>query len=214
MGRQGKAQWILAIGLSVLAGFVDAIGFIHLGGFFVSFMSGNATRLGVGIARNAHEALVAGGLAFAFVLGVALGSVVGEAGRHRRPVWVLLLVAALLIAAAIAGRAGHAAVAAAAMTLAMGAENAALTAKDGGPFGVTYVTGALVKAGHGLAKWARGGSLAGERASLLLWSGLAIGAAIGALCYAELGLLSLWITAGVAVALAALAEGSARSALR
>ncbi|MFZ1966902.1 MAG: DUF1275 family protein, partial [Bradyrhizobium sp.] len=37
----------LACTLSALAGYVDGIGFIHLGGLFVSFMSGNSTRLGV-----------------------------------------------------------------------------------------------------------------------------------------------------------------------
>ena len=33
--------WILAAGLSGMAGYVDAIGFLKLGGLFVSFMSGN-----------------------------------------------------------------------------------------------------------------------------------------------------------------------------
>lgn len=43
-----KRAQALAIRLSALAGYVDAIGFIQPGGFFVSFMSGNSTRLGVG----------------------------------------------------------------------------------------------------------------------------------------------------------------------
>ena len=51
----------LACTLSALAGYVDAIGFLHLGGMFVSFMSGNSTRLGVSLAQgnwsNAAEAI-------------------------------------------------------------------------------------------------------------------------------------------------------------
>ncbi|MDB5521663.1 MAG: hypothetical protein JWQ82_1260, partial [Tardiphaga sp.] len=40
----------LAFCLSGLAGYIDTIGFISLGGFFVSFMSGNTTRLGIELA--------------------------------------------------------------------------------------------------------------------------------------------------------------------
>ena len=35
----------MAVALSLLAGFVDALGFMHLGGYFVSFMSGNSTQM-------------------------------------------------------------------------------------------------------------------------------------------------------------------------
>ncbi|MCL2535023.1 MAG: DUF1275 family protein, partial [Nocardiaceae bacterium] len=41
---------VVAVFLSGLAGFVDAMGFITLGGFFVSFMSGNSTKLSVSAA--------------------------------------------------------------------------------------------------------------------------------------------------------------------
>src|SRR5260370_17144070 len=42
----------LACALSALAGYVDGIGFLHLGGLFVSFMSGNSTRMGVSLAAG------------------------------------------------------------------------------------------------------------------------------------------------------------------
>jgi uncharacterized membrane protein YoaK (UPF0700 family) len=35
----------LACALSALASYVDGIGFLHLGGLFASFMSGNSTRM-------------------------------------------------------------------------------------------------------------------------------------------------------------------------
>jgi uncharacterized membrane protein YoaK (UPF0700 family) len=42
----------LACALSALAGYVDGIGFLHLGGLFVSFMSGNSTRMGASLAEG------------------------------------------------------------------------------------------------------------------------------------------------------------------
>lgn len=59
MHRHDKKVWPLAIALAALAGYVDAIGFLRLGGFFVSFMSGNSTRLAVGIASRSADALIA-----------------------------------------------------------------------------------------------------------------------------------------------------------
>src|SRR6266566_240509 len=67
----------LACALSALAGYVDGIGFLHLGGLFVSFMSGNSTRMGVSLAEGhwlgAIEAL---GLVALFVVGAAAGSLI------------------------------------------------------------------------------------------------------------------------------------------
>src|SRR3979411_680147 len=87
----------LTCALSALAGYVDGIGFIHLGGLFVSFMSGNSTRMGVSLAdghwRDAAQAL---SLIALFVIGAALGSlIVLGRGANRQP-WVLLVEAILL----------------------------------------------------------------------------------------------------------------------
>jgi uncharacterized membrane protein YoaK (UPF0700 family) len=42
-------SWQLSIGLLLtgLAGYVDALGFVRLGGLYTSFMSGNTTQLAV-----------------------------------------------------------------------------------------------------------------------------------------------------------------------
>src|SRR5688572_19796728 len=91
----------LAAGLSGVAGYVDAIGFLKLGGFFVSFMSGNSTRLGVGVATGqwatARTAVALIGL---FVAGVVLGALVARRVGEARRSAILALEAALLALAA------------------------------------------------------------------------------------------------------------------
>src|SRR5437667_12686108 len=93
---------LLACALSALAGYVDAIGFLHLGGLFVSFMSGNSTRMGVSLAEGQWwSALESLGLIALFVVGAGAGGfiVLGH-GANRQP-WVLLAGASLLAAAAL-----------------------------------------------------------------------------------------------------------------
>ena len=57
----GSDRW-LALLLAGLAGYVDSLGFLHLGGVCVSFMSGNTTRMAVGLAGGSAVAAVAAGL--------------------------------------------------------------------------------------------------------------------------------------------------------
>src|SRR5258708_19751678 len=90
---------LLACALSALAGYVDGIGFLHLGGLFVSFMSGNSTRMGVSLAEGQWlSAAEAFGLIALFVVGAAAGSlIVLGRGTNRQP-WLLLVEAGLLAA--------------------------------------------------------------------------------------------------------------------
>ena len=44
------------------------MGFIYLGGFFVSFLSGNLALLGVGLVEHAHNAAVASRFIGLFVI--------------------------------------------------------------------------------------------------------------------------------------------------
>ena len=74
MTRYTKRFWILGAATAGLAGYVDAIGFLKVGGLFVSFMSGNSTRFAVGLATAGPVAGIAAGLIGAFVGGVVAGA--------------------------------------------------------------------------------------------------------------------------------------------
>jgi len=194
----------LAAGLSGVAGYVDAIGFLKLGGFFVSFMSGNSTRLGVGIATGqwtmVRTALALIGL---FVAGVVLGALVARKVGETRRSAVLALEAALLAVAAALISAGFDSAGVAAMVLAMGAENAVFQRNGDVGVGLTYMTGALVKAGQRIAAALTGGDRWAWGPYALLWAGLSLGGALGATAYLRVGVLALWAAAGLVAILAA-----------
>jgi len=193
----------LACALSGLAGYVDGIGFIHLGGLFVSFMSGNSTRLGVVLAEGRFaEAVAAGQLIALFVAGAAAGSlIVLSPGRYGQ-VLVLLVEAILLgLAAGLAAlNAPHFAVMA--IVLAMGLENAVFQIGGGAGLGLTYVTGALVKVGQLLAAALTGGAPFAWLPNLALWASLVIGAVVGAIAYERFALGAIWFSAAAALVLA------------
>lgn len=205
MIRHKRSERVLAAGLAMLAGYVDALGFIELGGYFVSFMSGNSTRLGVGLAENVSLALLPAGLIGLFVLGVVAGSFVGHAAGPRRPAMVLAAVAALLLLAALLASLGIPAVGLALMAAAMGAENAVFERDGEVSIGVTYMTGTLVKLGQRITAALLGGDRFAWTWYLLLWVGLVAGAVAGAFSHFRLGLDGLWIAGGFAVCLALMA---------
>jgi len=196
---------VLACALSALAGYVDGIGFLHLGGLFVSFMSGNSTRMGVSLAAGEWGGAVdALGLIVLFVIGAACGSlIVLGRGIHRQP-WVLFAEALLLAAAASLYTIGLSSVAVAAIVLAMGLENAVFQINGGGGLGLTYVTGALVKVGQLLADAFTGGPRFGWMPNLLLWAAMVVGSLCGALVYHWINLGAIWFAAAFAFALSAI----------
>lgn len=172
----------LACALSALAGYVDGIGFLHLGGLFVSFMSGNSTRMGVSLAAaewlKAAEALW---LIALFVLGAAAGSLIVLGRGANRQALLLFAEAILLAAAGLCHALGFPQAAIAAIVSAMGLENAVFQIGGGAGLGLTYITGALVKVGQMLAIALTGGSRFGWLPNFMLWAALVAGSAFGAL---------------------------------
>jgi len=208
---ESRRNLALACALSALAGYVDGIGYLHLGGLFVSFMSGNSTRLGVTLAEGHWQhALDALELIVLFVAGAAAGSLI-VLGRfaYRQPL-ILLVEALLLMAAALAYAYGLPNTAVAAIVLAMGLENAVFQLEGGAGLGLTYVTGALVKAGQLIAAALTGGAGWAWLPNLLLWAAMVAGALAGALAYRWINLAAIWFGAATAFGLSALVAATAK----
>lgn len=201
MDRIESPLLILAICLAALAGFVDGIAFLSLGGFFASFMSGNSTRLGVGLGSgDAQAATMAGAAILAFLSGVILSGVVARRAGAAQRVMVMALVTALLLAATV-----HAMVAPGPFTLillamAMGAENAVLKRDGAVTIGLTYMTGSLVRLGDKLS-----GALMGDADRwgwipyLTLWIGFVSGAVSGVAAEGRWGWNALWLATAVSL---------------
>jgi uncharacterized membrane protein YoaK (UPF0700 family) len=202
----------LACALSALAGYADGIGYLYLGGLFVSFMSGNSTRMGVSLAdghfQGAAEAL---GLIALFVAGAASGSLI-VLGRNRYSQSAVLLTEAGLLALAALGHSfGLDRFAIAAIVLAMGIENAVFQIDGGSGLGLTYVTGALVKVGQLMAAAMTGGARFAWAPNLLLWVALVAGPVTGALAYRWINLGAIWFAAAAALALGVLVGVAAKA---
>jgi uncharacterized membrane protein YoaK (UPF0700 family) len=208
MTRLEARARLFAICLSAVAGFVDGVGYMQSGGFFVSFMSGNSTRLGVGIVERASHAALAAALIASFVLGVAGGTITGRDRVARKPV-VLGLVAAALAVAALCGSLGAGVAALLLAAFAMGAENA--TFEEGGEvrIGLTYMTGTLVRVGQRLAAAATGREAGPWLPYLQLWMGLVGGAVLGTFAQARLHANALWVAAALTAGLALVAKAQA-----
>jgi uncharacterized membrane protein YoaK (UPF0700 family) len=200
-----RTRFGLGVLLTALAGWVDAIGFISLGGFYVSFMSGNTTQLGIGLTRfDAGLVLLPAVLLGCFVSGAFAATIVSNVtGRWSLPATLLLegtlLACALLLSffpAPILSPTDP-------LAIAMGTQNAALRTQRGQRIGGTFVTGTVFGLGETLALWCLG--LGGPRPALrhaLGWSALAAGAAAGTWAFSGYGLLALTVPAGCVLTMA------------
>lgn len=193
MNSIDRSRRRLAIAAAALAGFVDAVGFLSASGYFVSFMSGNTTRLGVDLVMAPQRAIVPAALIAGFVLGVFVGAIVAARAGPWRKVAVLALVTALLTGAALSHMAGAGIVMLGCLVLAMGALNNTFQRDGEVSVGLTYMTGALVRFAQGLAARITGTGGEGWNNWLMLWLGLAVGATAGAFALLSWPGIALWL---------------------
>ncbi len=194
LGWRGIA---FASGLTAIAGFVDGVAFIHFGGYFVSFMSGNSTRSSAALAEgNYFEWALAIGLVAAFVLGVAAATLASQVPSVHRRGAVLSVSSVFLVASALTTLGSlHAVWTAVLMAMSMGAINATYTRRGEVSVGLTYMTGALVKMGQHLAAALVGGPRWAWLPYGALWAMITLGSFAGAFLYLRMGLLILWAAA-------------------
>ena len=203
MQRYRPSMIALAMSLAALAGFVDALAFLSLGGFYASFMSGNSTRLGVSFATgHMDEVRMAGALLLSFVSGVMIAAVIARRWAKHAQAAVMVTVTILLAAAAAIMQVQPNTKALLLLAAAMGAENG-LFLRDGEvSIGLTYMTGSLVRMAQRLA-----GALMGDADRwgwvryLLLWLGFVSGVVMGARCYGAFDTGALWLATGAAAVL-------------
>lgn len=187
--------------LALLAGYVDGFAFVTLGGFFVSFMSGNTTQASAELTGGHWGAAgYAGLLVLSFVAGGVSGTALSIKTGGRG---VMSLVAAALLLAAALTAAGLPVIAGPALAGAMGATNAVFSRNGAAPFGITYMTGQLMKLAEAIVAAFRGGDRRAWRGHLALWLAIAIGAIAGAAAARAVGPVALWLPALAAAATAA-----------
>lgn len=201
-------SWHLGFGLilTALAGYVDALGFIRLGGFYTSFMSGNTTQLSVHLGHGEPPgAVLPASLIAAFLLGVICGGGLSALTPPRWGTPVILGFETVVVAGAFstAATAPAAHLASLLLALAMGAQNAVLAHVQGFRAGTTFVTGALFSVGQKLVLALAGrGPRFGWMGDGFVWLALFVGSLGGTIAYARLALYALAIPVAVAGILA------------
>jgi uncharacterized membrane protein YoaK (UPF0700 family) len=197
-------QLTIAVLIAAIAGMVDVVAFLALGGFFASFMSGNSTRLAIGATANWYDLQLAALLILAFVSGVVVVAILRHRHRARAQAVTLTLVAGLLFIAALFAGFGSL-WPMLLLAVAMGGVNT-LFEEDGSiKVGLTYMSGTLVRLGQSLANLLTGQGDSDWQKPLLLWGAFIGGGLIGVGLYARIGLPTLWAPAALAAGLAVLA---------
>lgn len=196
------ARLLTGLVLTAVAGFVDALAFIELGGYFASFMSGNTTQLGLAMSGPDGRALqlLRGQSLFMplllialFFSGAFLASFISVREQHWYSARVMLLVITLLLSTMLLSQIqGLASMPVILLAAAMGAQNAVFKPHGAARLGTTFVTGTIFNAANDLAHSLRGQAPRYRWLQhIYVWLSLVFGAACGAVLYTGTGIWSL-----------------------
>lgn len=192
---------VLAVALTFVAGYVDSVGFIYLGGVFLSFMSGNTTRSATALVEgDLGLATLAGSCILLFLVGVILGALITRLARRiwdesrgREAVLWSMTVLFVVTSLFIMFHQEHTAILV--MSIAIGMMNSVFERNGEVSIPLTYMTGTLVKMGQRFVDAFFGGRHMVWLLHLVLWVSLSIGAIVGALMFRSFGLDAVpWVT--------------------
>ncbi|CAH1673476.1 YoaK family protein [Chelatococcus asaccharovorans] len=186
---RGPRKIVLATALTAVSGYVDAVGYSHLGHLYLSFMSGNSTRLGVSLAGlDWSDALLAASIIAAFVVGAAAGTLLSDRWQNAVLPVVLGVELAVVLGAIGIYLAGHDRIALGLMAATMGMQNTLHQRVAGADVGKSFMTGNLFSLGEALGRLFRDRSqrvLLSQHA--LSWATFLAGVVIGAHAFAYMG---------------------------
>ncbi len=195
------------VGITLISGYLDAIGFSSLHGLYISFMSGNSTRMATALAEDDLKTVWAcAGVILSFVFGAFLGAVIFGVSRRSR-LARLFAFETLLVGLAVAlhvGGVGFPSLLPA--VVAMGMQNNAQHTLNGADLGKSFVTGTLFSLGRSIADWVigKGGAILAVEFALA-WSAFFAGAVTGTLVLQRFGLVEALSISGAAILMFAVA---------
>ena len=186
-----RIEWALAVFLAVVAGYLDGYGLLVLG-TYVSFMSGNTTFAGLKSGQGNFRAALPSAIAvMSFVAGSFLGNLLTQSRLRYSHRLTFTMIAGLIATVAGLGLHGLRNVPGeiAALSLAMGMMNPALSKVGAESVSLTFVTGTLNRIGGHLAAAAgrkplpegqgpRDSHFARARIDASVWSGFLVGAGL------------------------------------
>ena len=213
--NQTRVQWVSAIVLALVAGYLDGYGLLFLG-VYVSFMSGNMTMAGLKSGQGVFNASLPPALAVLFfIAGSFLGNLFSQSRLRHSSRMIFGIVAGVLATVARLDRHAllNAAFEIAMLSLAMGMMNAALSRIGSEPVSLTFITGMLNRAAGHLAAAVRqkpaadgqgsGNSpLARARIDGSIWSGFLLGAVLSGIAGSHFRTWALFPPCVVMIAMA------------